>query len=156
MDGDIDLDKLLGALDNDENEALMDTDMTSVVENRNAMLDKLGLSKSGLQQMKNKLKQYRYIDEAHEVRYGAYIRWVPLRDPCNLKLTNGGIVCDMQVHDDGIHIVCRNNMHKMFQVRTSECLVFQKMSEQEQVLLSVMDHLNDAEFDEEISDDESD
>ena len=143
MSDSFDLDELLGALDNDDNEGLLDTDLESVIRDREAMLAKLGLADDELAAMSAKLENYRYVDEAHELRYGAYVRWVPLRNPNNIRLTNGGIVCDMQVHDDGIHIVCRNNMHRMFQVRTSECLVFQKMTDQERILLSVMSHLND-------------
>jgi hypothetical protein len=143
MDDELDLDKLLGALDDEDNEPLMGTDMASVVRDRDAMLERLGLPEDELAAMRAKLDNYRYVDEVHELRFGAYVRWVPLRDPTKLRLTNGGIVCDMQVHDDGIHIVCRNNMHRMYQIRASECLVFQKMSDQERVLLEVMGHLND-------------
>ena len=51
---------------------------------------------------------YRFIDELPDLHYGSYIRWITIKDPENIKLTNGGIVCEMKVGDDGIIIVCKN------------------------------------------------
>ena len=76
------------------------------------------------------------------IRYGAYIRWISLKDPANIKLTNGGIICDIKVND-GIQIRCKNNQHRFFQLKMGECLIFQKLSDQEQILLSAMDYLQE-------------
>jgi hypothetical protein len=106
------------------------------------MLQKLNLPREQLKKLHKQLEEYRYVDEMNELKYGAYIRWISLRDPNKIKLTNGGIICDILVKDNGIHVVCRNNMHRMFQIKLVECMVFQKLSDQERVLLSVMDYLN--------------
>ena len=50
------------------------------------------------------------------MKYGSYIRWISLKNPENLKLTNGGIVCEMKVGDNGIVIVCKNNFNRFFQL----------------------------------------
>ena len=78
-----------------------------------------------------------------DIQFGSYIRWISLKNPDKIKLTNGGIICDIQVKNNGIHIVCRNNMHRFCQLLMSENLIFQKLTDQENVLLSVMDHLNE-------------
>ena len=31
------------------------------------------------------------------MKYGSYVRWISLKNPENLKLTNGGIVCEMKL-----------------------------------------------------------
>ena len=58
-------------------------------------------------------------------------------------MTNGGIVCEIKVCDDGIHVVCKNNMNRMFQLNLSENLVFQRLNDQERVLLAALQYLNE-------------
>ena len=138
----IDIESLMSALDDDDNASLMKLDTRAVKAVKNDMLQKLNLPREQLKKLHKQLEDYRYVDEMNELKYGSYIRWIPLRDPNKVKLTNGGIVCDILVKDNGIHVVCRNNMHRMFQIKLIECMVFQKLSDQERVLLSVMDYLN--------------
>ena len=138
----IDIESLMSALDDDDNASLMKLDTRAVKAVKNDMLQKLNLPREQLNKLHKRLEDYRYVDEMNELKYGAYIRWIPLRDPNKVKLTNGGIICDILVKDNGIHVVCRNNMHRMFQIKLVECMVFQKLSDQERVLLCVMDYLN--------------
>jgi len=140
----IDIQSLMSALDDEDNASLMKMDTRAVKAAKNDMLQKLNLPREHLKKLHKQLTDYRYVDEMNELKYGAYIRWIPLRDPNKIKLTNGGIICDILVKDNGIHVVCRNNMHRMFQIRLVECMVFQKLSDQERVLLSVMDYLSTA------------
>ena len=139
----INIDSLMNALDNDDNIGLLKLDFRKMKTIKNDILQKLQPSKEELKKLHKQLDEYRYVDELPDIKYGAYIRWISLRKP-NIKLTNGGIICDILVKDDGIHIVCRNNMHRFFQIRMSECIIFQKLSDQAKVLLSVMGYLNNA------------
>lgn len=140
----IDIQSLINALDDEDNASLINLDNRAVKAAKNDMLQKLNLSREQLKKLHRQLDDYRYVDEMNEIKYGAYIRWIPLKDPNKIKLTNGGIICDILVKDNGIHVVCRNNMHRMFQIKLVECMVFQKLSDQEKVLLSVMDYLSTA------------
>ena len=140
MNNILDLDDLTKALENDDNAELIDLDNSKIKCIKNDILQKLGLPSSKLKAYHKTLKNYRYIDELPGIRYGAYIRWISLKDPANIKLTNGGIICDIKV-DDGIQIRCKNNQHRFFQLKMGECLIFQKLSDQEQILLSAMDYL---------------
>ena len=77
-----------------------------------------------------------------DLEFGNYIRWIPIREgTTEIKLTNGGLIIGIEIFDDGIHIKCKNNMNRIFQIKLNECLVFQKLTEQEQVLLKVVDYL---------------
>jgi hypothetical protein len=143
MESELDIDQLMKALDNEENEGIMKLNHAKMARVKNDMLQKLGLERVELKKLHKKLKNYRYVDEMPDVQFGSYIRWISLKNPTSIKLTNGGIICDIQVKDNGIHIVCRNNMHRFFQLLMSENLIFQKLTEQENVLLSVMDYLNE-------------
>ena len=77
----------------------------------------------------------------NHIRHGSFIRWIPISDPENIHLTSGGIICDIKIADTGVHLVCKNFAKKHYQIKMDECLVFQKLSGQEQVLLAALDHL---------------
>jgi len=140
--GDIDIDNLLKALSNENNETVLELDHKKVSKIKNDILQKLHLPKEKLKKFHKSLKFYRFVDELPELRYGSFIRWISLKNPEKIYLTNGGIVCEIKIGDDGIIIVCKNNRNRMFQLKMAENLIFQKLTQQEQVLLSAMDYLN--------------
>ena len=135
-------DILLKALDNDKNESIIKLNHEKLQTMKNNILQKLQLDKEKLKLFHKKLKNYRYIDEMADLQFGHYIRWIKLTNPTNINLTNGGIICDILVFENGVHIKCKNNMNRLFQVIMEENLIFQKLSDQEQVILSVMDFLD--------------
>ena len=146
----LDMEKLVKALDNDNNQNIVDNelDYKKINQAKNDILQQLQLSRDSLKIMHKQLKAYRYIDSMEEVRYGSYIRWIKLNNPEDIKLTNGGIVVDIKVFKyeeegiDELHLVCRNRMNRLFQIKLNENIVFQKLNDQEQVLLSAMEYLN--------------
>lgn len=137
----LDVEQLLKALDNDENESMIDLTTSKIKSIKNDMLQKLQLPRDTLKNYHKKLKDYRYVGELHEIRYGAYIRWINLKNIDNIRLTNGGIICDIQVTNTGLWIKCKNNMNRFFQLKLDECLIFQKLSDQEKILLKALDYL---------------
>jgi hypothetical protein len=146
----LDMEKLVKALDNDNNQNIVDNelDYKKINQAKNDILQQLQLSRDNLKTMHKQLKAYRYIDSMEEIRYGSYIRWIKLNNPEDIKLTNGGIVVDIKVFKyeeegiDEVHLVCRNRMNRIFQIKLNENIVFQKLNDQEQVLLSAMEYLN--------------
>jgi hypothetical protein len=137
----MDVDKLLKALDNDENEKFLILTTNKINEMKQEILSELNLSKDEKKGLIQKLKEYVYVDEMNDLRYGAFIRWIPIKDPDNVHLTPGGILCEIKVTDDGVSLACKNFAHKYYQIKMDECLIFQKLTSQEQVLLSALDHL---------------
>ena len=133
---------LLNAVDNDDNEHLMNLTTQQIQNSKNNILQQLQLDRHILKSYHKKLKQYRYVSELHEIRYGSYIRWINLKRD-ELKLTNGGILCDTVVTENGLHIKCKNNRNRFFQFNFEECIVFQKLNDQEKILLSILDYLNE-------------
>ena len=83
------------------------------------------------------------MDEIQDLKYGGFIRWIPLTDPTYLPLNQCGIVCDIKILDDGVYIVSKNFMHRHYRFKMDECLIFQKLSAQELVILSALDHLTE-------------
>lgn len=138
----LDVDKLISALGNEDNECVMEMTYEKISKMKNDILQRLHLNSQALKSMHSKLKTYRFVDELPELKYGTYIRWIPLTDPENIKLTTGGIVCEMKVGDDGIIVTCKNRYNRMFSIKMQENLIFQKMTDQELVLISALSYLN--------------
>ena len=137
----MDVNILLKALDNDSNENIINMSYKKIKEMTHNMLTELDLSQDIFKDYLNKLKQYRYIDELNDLKIGAFIRWIPLSDPENIYLTQGGIICDIKITDKGIALVCKNFAHKHYHLNPDELMIFQKLSGQEQVLLAALDYL---------------
>ena len=49
---------------------------------------------------------------------------------------------EIKIDLSGIKIVCKNNMNRFFQINMNENLIFQKLNNQENVLLSALDYIN--------------
>jgi len=139
---DLDLSNLLNALDNESNEKIMNLNKSKIKEHKNNILQRLQLDRDTLKSYHKKLEQYRYVSDLTDFKFGSYIRWIPLKNIENLKLTRGAIICDYKVVNDQLHIVCKNNFGKIFQIKFDEVEIFQKLSYQEKVLLHVIDMLD--------------
>ena len=140
----MDVQKLLKALDDDSNETLLNFTTDKIRDMNLNILKELHLSKQDTLDILQKLRDYKYVDEMNELKYGAYIRWIPIEDPTNIHLTKGAIFCEMKITDDGVLCVCKNYGFKSrhFQISIDKNLIFQKLTDQELVLLSALDHLS--------------
>jgi len=135
------MNELLHALENETNSSIMELTTSKIKEHKNNILQKLQLERKDLKKMHNKLAEYRYCTDMSDLQFGYYIRWIPLKNPNNVYLTNGGLLCDMKVVNNQIHIICKNNRNRMFQFKFDETIIFQKLAVQEKVILSVLDYL---------------
>jgi hypothetical protein len=138
----IDENYLIKALDNDNNDSIVKLTSQKIKSAKNDILQKLQLSKDKLKDFHTKLKEYRYVDEIKDINYGCFLRWINLKNIENISLTTGAYLCDIQINDLGVGLICKNIFNKHFYVNMNEILLFQKLTEQEKILLSVMDHLN--------------
>jgi hypothetical protein len=140
----MDVNKLLKALDDDSNEQLLNFTSKKITEMNLKVINELQLERKEALQIMKKLKDYRYVDELNDLKYGTYIRWVPLHNPDNIYITKGALFCEYKIKEDGVYLICKNfgYSNKHFQVKLDENLVFQKLTDQEQVLLSALDHLS--------------
>ena len=136
----LDISSLLKALDNDNNENIMDLDLDKIQKMKHNILSELELTEDKYSSIMNSLREYKYIDEIPDLDYGHYIRWISLKNPANIKLTNGGILCDIKVNEQ-VSLLCKNKLNRFFQIKLDECLVFQKLSEQEKIILNVINYL---------------
>jgi hypothetical protein len=136
------VDKLMEALDNDNNERIISLTTKKINEMNYKILKELHLGKEVTIDYFKKLKGYRYVDEMNDLKYGTFIRWIPITDPNYLPLHYCGMICDIKIMENGVFIVCKNFMHRHYTFKMDECLIFQKLTDQERVLLSALDHLD--------------
>ena len=133
---------LVKALDNEKNESIMNYNSSMIKSIKNDYLQKLLLSREKLKDYHNKLKDYRYVDDLSDIQYGRYIRWINLKNPEKIELTRGGMVIDIKILSNGIHVVCKNTYNHRFQIKIDECYIFQKLTDQEKILLMALDYVH--------------
>ena len=140
----MDVNKLLKALDDDSNETLLNFTSKTIREMTLKVLKELELPKKEIVDIFNKLKDYKYVDEMNDLKYGTFIRWIPIENTDNIYLTKGALFCEMKITDDGVFCVCKNLGYsaRHFQISMDKNLIFQKLTGQELVLLSALDHLS--------------
>ena len=139
--GDHEINHFLHALENESNSSIINLTTNKIKTLKNNILQKLGLDRTTLKTMHKKLKDYRYCSDMSDILMGYYIRWIPLKNPDNLKLTNGGIIIDIDIINNCFQIKVKNNRNRVFQIKFDECCIFQKLSNRERVILGVLDYL---------------
>lgn len=77
---------------------------------------------------------FRLIDRICDLRNGRLVRWV--KKP-NGTLTNGGLLMNVKIEDKGVILLCKNNTNRFFNLRFDDCVVFQKLTMEEQIVLMV-------------------
>jgi len=145
MDKQLDVDKLEKALDNSTNESIMNFTTDKIIDLNWRILKELKLDKSTALDYLGRLKGYKYVDELQDLKHGAFVRWIPITDPDYLPLNQCGIVCDIKITDDGVFITCKNFMHRHYNFKMDDVIIFQKLTSQELVILSALDHLDSEE-----------
>jgi hypothetical protein len=63
-------------------------------------------------------------------------------DSPTFSLNRGAIVAEVKVVDDGISLLLKTFDYKYFQIELDKNLIFQKLSAQESVILSALDHVS--------------
>ena len=127
----MDIDKLLKALDNESNENIFNFNSKKITEMNLKIINELQLERKFALEIMKKIKEYKYVDELDDLKYGTYIRWIPIRDPNNIYLTQGALFCETKIKDDGVYLICKNYGYssKYFQIKLDENLVFQKLTD---------------------------
>jgi len=140
----MDITKLLQALEDDSNESLINLTSDKIKEMNLNILKELNLSKNETLELLKKIQNYKYVDEMNELKYGAHIRWIPIENPDNIQIKQGAMFCEMKIKEDGVYCICKNYGYapRYFHLSFDKNLIFQKLTSQELVLLSALDHLS--------------
>jgi hypothetical protein len=146
----IDIDELLKSIESDKLLSVSKLTYDKINTIKYNVLTRIGLDDDDLEYMLLKLSDYRYVEELQDIHHGAFVRYIPLvantskqkNNDDEVVLKTGGFICDIKILSSGVQLLCRNHFRKMFQLRLDEVLLFQKLTKQEEVILSVFDYLN--------------
>jgi len=137
----IDTEQLLKALDDERNDTLFNFTTKKMHEMTLKILKELSLSEEETMKLFEKLLDYKYIDDMDDIKSGTIIRWINLEDPNNIKLSNCANFCGFRISNSGVWCRCRGMNQCFFFISMDKCLIFQKLTPQESVLLCALDHL---------------
>ena len=84
---------------------------------------------------------YRMVDELDTLHIGQYTRWIQKYQDA-VKLTNGGILLNTTFTSEGINLTIKLWNNRIIQVRFDDCLVYQKLSFGEQLILMASEYVN--------------
>lgn len=129
------------SLDNANNKNISNLTFDTINKEKELIINELNLSKKNKNELLKKLKDYQYIDEYPQLTDGRYIRWINLKNPENIKLTNGGILCEIRINDS-ISLIMKNKNNVFFQIKLDETLIFQRLTNQEKIILYAIDLVN--------------
>lgn len=146
----INVDELLKSIESDKLLSVSKLSYDKINTIKYNVLTRIGLEDDELESMLLKLSDYRYVEELQDIHHGAFVRYIQLTNKSNkgnkqdneILLKPGGFICDIRILGSGVQLLCRNHFRKMFQLRLDEVLLFQKLTKQEEIILSVFDYLN--------------
>lgn len=145
------------ALENENNASISSLNTRKINAEKWRQLQQLGLKPEVSEDYFHKLREYRYVDDLDGLLHGSYIRWIDLKNPENLSLAKGGIICDIKIGQKGVQLLCKTHPNPaMFYVIMDEAVIFQRLTNQERVILAAMDYLDDAVDEETASDTDTD
>ncbi len=136
----IDTKQLLMAYENQKNDYLdgkTNVDIATEIVGSFELLE--DISKKEMRNFAESLSGYRYVDEIDQLHLVKYVRWIQ-KYAEQLKLANGGILLSIEAGNEGMYMKVRLNNFKIINVSFDMCLIYQKLSMGEQLVLMVADY----------------
>ena len=132
----LDLEKLDKALDNPFNDEIENLNYDKIQEMNIKIINELHLPKKDAVSIAISLKDYLFIDELSDIKDGRFVKWINFEDPEKLK--QGGIICGYEIGNEGVYLKCKNFKNRFFSLSLEKNLVFQKLSNQEIIIINAL------------------
>jgi len=136
---------LLKALDNDTNEGIMKLNKAKIHNMKVRILKELHFNREEIIGYLKRLVDYRYVDDLSDIRYGAHIAWFNLKktlDTGIVKLSKAASVMDIKITKKGAIVICKFlPYNSIFSISFDNCIIFQKLTDQERILLQVIEQI---------------
>ena len=123
----------------DEIQKYQITDTNTIKDRKKKILQTLVLEPSEMKHYQTLLTDYRYVDEIDELRMGSYLRFFRLNTE-TLDLGRGGFLADIKWVHQTIVLLLKNRT-RFFNLKMDECILFQKNTKQEEMLIQILDHI---------------
>jgi len=141
----LDMVALEKALENEDNTIVANLNTRKINAEKIRQLHQLRFDQELIDDYAKKLRDYRYVDDLHGLSHGAYIRWIDLKNPERLCLARGAIICDIKIGQKGVSLLCKTHPNPaIFHVVMDEVIIFQRLSQQERIIIAAMDYLDDS------------
>jgi len=136
----INMDELLDKIENETNDYLENKTLSDISKTIFEVLSENDIEL--IEKYCDKLIGYRYVDKICELRIGIYCRWI--KNGTN-TLANGGIIVNIKIGEDHVQIVCKTANGKFISIKFDECVIFQKLTMEEQLILMSYDFIQNNE-----------
>lgn len=133
------------AVNNERNLNIMDESLSKIKNDKNDILQYIGLNGKELSTMHKQLRLYRYIESIDEIQSGCYVRYISLKT--SYRLLTGGIVVNIKQpindndNDSDYLITLKNKMNRFFTIKFNQIILFQKLTDQEQIILNLLKYI---------------
>ncbi len=144
-------DELLAACEKEGNKYLENKSNKDIEDEKLASFDTkdcvVSLTNSDKAALMKKLIGYRYVDEIDSLHIGKYTRWIhkyPLADSdtaFKYVLSPGAFLTMVDYLDTGIVLTLKTWNNKVFRINFDNCLIYQKLSVGEELVLMAADYL---------------
>jgi hypothetical protein len=135
----ININKILDTLECSKTDYLENKTFSIIHNDIIDALRDLDIKQEQIEKLSDKLVEYRYVDEICHLHKGKYVRWMKRDRPG--ELTKGGVVMNIIFLETGVNILCINLAKRFIQYRFDDCITFQKLNMEEQLILMAYDHL---------------
>jgi len=130
------------ASNNDANADILSLSNEKIMKDRVDIIDELPIDEEEKVELLRKLQGYRYVDEIHELKNGSFLRWLNMSDVDNITLVQGAFFCEFIFTDDNTCMRMRNIRGRYFEVKMDDIILFQKLTQQEKVLLAALSYIS--------------
>jgi hypothetical protein len=141
----LDVNAILSAMNKAENNTIANLSKKMIDDRRHEILSSLNLTTEKLAEFERKLAMYRVIENPYDLKHCQLIRWIPLRSlEARPYVTLGGTLFKVREDPtDGTHTVTIRNIKRfVFNIRFEANIVFQRLSQEELLILSVVEYIN--------------
>ena len=134
----MDSNKLYEALGNEKNEHIINTNSEEIEIEKNNIINELPLSEDDYIVFYEKLKDFKYCASSDHIIPGGIIIWIPLHNEDKKLVLKQGRVAKTYETQDDVNILYFVG-GRLFTIKFSEVIIFQKITEQEKTILGVID-----------------
>ena len=140
------MNQLESAINNDRNIGILDETLSKIKCDKNDILQYIGIKGKELAAFHKQLEDYRYVEDVDKIKTGCYARYISLKSSTSnkkYKLTNGGIITNIVVKENTeVLLTLKNNMNRFFTVKVDHVILFQKLTDQERVILHLLKYID--------------
>jgi hypothetical protein len=144
----LDINAILSAMNKTENNTIANMTLKKITARRHEILSSLNLTKEKMEEFERKLHMYRVIEDPWDLKHNQLIRWIPLRSlETRPYVTLGGTLFRVRENvEEKVHIVTIRNIKKfVYNIRFELNVVFQRLSQEELMILRVVEYVEDAD-----------